>query len=186
MRILIFCLTNSLKCYAFSTRDIITSRNEVVAKVMFLHVSVILFTGGGSPGRENHPMDQGEPPWTRETTPWTRENPPGPWRSPRDHGEPPRTRENPPGPGRPPLDQGEPPRDHGEPPQPGRTPPGSRLQNTVYKRPVHILLECILVVNDVSSIITTLTCFAISQEAYLPHLAINFTLMYMRLSCHII
>ena len=169
MRILIFCLTNSLKCYAFSTRDIITGRNEVVAKVMFLHVSVILFTGGVSkqgepshgPGRT--PLDQGEPP------------PPGPWRSPRDHGEPPWTRENPPGPWRtPPPSQGEPP------------PPGSRLQNTVYERPVHILLECILVVNDVSSIITTLTCFAISQEAYLLHLAINFTLMYMRLSCHII
>ena len=28
------------------SRSIFTSRNEVVAKVMFLHVSVILFTGG--------------------------------------------------------------------------------------------------------------------------------------------
>ena len=45
----------------------------------------------------------------------------------------------PPGPGR------NPPRDWGEPPRPGRTPPGSRLQNTVYERPVRILLECILV-----------------------------------------
>ena len=66
-----------------------------MAKVMFLHVSVILFMGG-SPGREN---------------------PPG---------------------------QGEPSR-QGGPPQQGGTPPGSRLQNTVYERPVHILLECILV-----------------------------------------
>ena len=31
------------------------------------------------------------------------------------------------------------------PPGPGRPPPGSRLQHTVYKRPVRILLECILV-----------------------------------------
>ena len=33
--------------------SIFTGRNEVVAKVMFLHVSVILLTGGGrgSPGR---------------------------------------------------------------------------------------------------------------------------------------
>ena len=30
---------------------VITGRNEVVAKVMFLHVCVILFTGGGSLGR---------------------------------------------------------------------------------------------------------------------------------------
>ena len=28
--------------------QIITGRNEVVAKVIFLHLSVILFTGGGS------------------------------------------------------------------------------------------------------------------------------------------
>ena len=28
---------------------------------------------------------------------------------------------------------------------PGNTPPGSRLQDTVYERPVRILLECILV-----------------------------------------
>ena len=58
--------------------------------------------------------------------------PPG-WRNPPD-GEPPRM-ENPPG-WRPPPD--------GEPPQ-WRTPPGSRLQHTVYERPVRILLECILV-----------------------------------------
>ena len=72
--------------------EIITGRNEVVAKVMFLHVSVILLTGGGGfrPGRT------------------------------------PPARENPPRPGRPP-------------------PPASRVQNTVYERPVRILLECILV-----------------------------------------
>ena len=53
---------------------------------MFLHVSVILFTEGGSPGRENPPPDQaGRPP------------PPGPGR------ETPQTRQgDPPRPGRPP------------------------------------------------------------------------------------
>ena len=103
---------------------IITGRNEVVAKVMFLHVSVILLTGGvfGEP-----PQDQGEPPQTRQT--------------PRDQGEPP-------GPGRPPRDQGEPPQHQAAPPAPGRPPPsplGRTLQHTVNERPVHILLECILV-----------------------------------------
>ena len=70
---------------------------------------------------------------------------------PRDQADPPRM-ENPPGwrpPGwRTPPD-GEPPQD-GEPPwmeNPPRmeNPPGSRLQHTVYERPVRILLECILV-----------------------------------------
>ena len=48
---------------------IFTGRNEVVAKVMFLHVCVILFMGGGlwagppGPGRESPPRTwQGEPP----------------------------------------------------------------------------------------------------------------------------
>ena len=54
--------------------DIITGRNEVVAKVMFLLVSVILSTGGGGvsdreapPGREAPPDKEaplsGRPPW---------------------------------------------------------------------------------------------------------------------------
>ena len=107
---------------------------RVVAKVMFLHVSVILLTGGGVSG-------QGEPPRTRQT-------PPGP-------GRPPGTRQTPPGPGRPtpsppgtrqtPRTRQTPP-DQADPPRPGRPPsPGSRLQNTVYEQPVRILLECILV-----------------------------------------
>ena len=117
--------------------NIFTGRNEVVAKVMFLQVSVIL-SMGGSP--EN-------PPWTRQTNPpGTKEKPP------RDQGEPPRDQ------GEPPRDQGEPPRtkesplgprrtppDQGEPPQEADTPPGRRLQHTVNERPVRILLECILV-----------------------------------------
>ena len=62
-------------------------------------------------------------------------DPPGPGTPP-----PPGTRP-PPGPGRP-LP---PPGPGRHPPGPGRHPPGSRLQNTVYERPVRILLECILV-----------------------------------------
>ena len=42
---------------------VITCRNEVVAKVMFLHMCVILFTGEVSPGP---PARQGEPPWARQ------------------------------------------------------------------------------------------------------------------------
>ena len=93
-----------------------TDRNEVVAKVMFLHVSVILLTGGVSP--ENPPSDQADnPPWTRET--------PQPGRTPL----PPRTKENPPNQadppaGRTPPQPGRTPRDQGEPPGPGRHPPG--------------------------------------------------------------
>ena len=45
---------------------IFTGRNEVVAKVMFLHVSVILLTGGVSgeppPGPGRPPLDQADPP----------------------------------------------------------------------------------------------------------------------------
>ena len=83
---------------------LVTGRNEVVAKVMFLHLCAILFIGGGV-------SRQGEPPRQEGGTPPDQADPPG--------------RENPPA---------------------GRTPPpGSRLQNTVYERPVRILLECILV-----------------------------------------
>ena len=48
-------------------------------------------------------------------------------------GEPPRQGEPPPGRENPPF------------PRQGEPPPGSRLQHTVYERPVRILLECILV-----------------------------------------
>ena len=60
------------------------------------------------------------PPPEQTPPPWSRPTPPGP--------DPPRTR---------------PPRDQIPPEQ--TTPPGSRLQHTVYERPVRILLECILV-----------------------------------------
>ena len=78
--------------------NIVTGRNEVVAKVIFLHLSVILFTGGAS-------VHAGLPPPGLPTPP------PG-TTYPLDYVPP---------------------------------PPGSRLQHTVYERPVRILLECILV-----------------------------------------
>ena len=96
--------------------SIFTGRNEVVAKVMFLQVCVC-------------PRGEGvclSACWDARPNPppRPREKPPGPGRAPR-------TRQTPPGPGRPPRTR--------------QTPLGSRLQNTVYERPVRILLECILV-----------------------------------------
>ena len=112
---------------------IFTSRNEVVAKVISVHLSVILFMGRGvsasvhagipPPGsrhpqeqtsaRSRHPREQ-TPPWSRhtpeQTSPGSRHTP---WE------------QTPPG---------------------SRHPPGSRLWHTVNERPVRILLECILVV----------------------------------------
>ena len=118
---------------------IFTGRNEVLAKVIFLHLFVILFTGGGVP-------DQVHPPGTRYP--------------PRDQVHPPRTRYTP----RdqvPPQDQVPPPPGPGTPPSPSGTrsppcppagtrytpPPGCKLRNTVNDRPVRILLECILVLS---------------------------------------
>ena len=87
-----FCLL--LKQLAFI---LITGRNEVVAKVIFLHLSVIhsVHRGGSAsvhagippPRTRQTPPDQADPPGTRQT-------PPGPGR------HPPGTRQTPPGPGR--------------------------------------------------------------------------------------
>ena len=85
---------------------------------MFLHVCVILFTGGG--------LRVGRPPLGRE------EPPPG--------RAPPRSR--PPQAGRTPLGADRPGRE--DPPGADTSRPGSRLQHTVNERPVRILLECIL------------------------------------------
>ena len=112
--------TGMLNCLFFSQlvlmyRIVFTGRNEVVAKVMFLHVSVIHFVHrGGSP--ENHS------PGTRQTPPAGRtpqnqaDTPPGP-------GRPPLAGRTPPGPGRhhPFPWQGEPPT--GRTPQQGEHPP---------------------------------------------------------------
>ena len=116
--------TVKLPCNLF-----ITGRNEVVAKVMFLQVSVIhsVHRGGGGglpqcmlgyhplgPGRP--PLDQADP-LGQADTPQTRQTPP----SPGPGRNPPRPGRHPPGPGRPPS-------------------PGSRLQHMVYERPVRSTL----------------------------------------------
>ena len=102
------------------------------------------------------PWDQADPTWTRQTP---RIRPPPFLPKPSVHrgegvclnhaGIPPGTRQTPPRsdplprPGRPPPDQT--PLDQADPPLRIRQPPpGSRLQHTVYERPVRILLECIL------------------------------------------
>ena len=91
-------------------KKIFTSCNEVVAKVMFLQVSVI------------HSVHRGVSPWQGESPlplPPSRENPPSP-----QQGEPPRPGRTPPGQGEPPR-QGEPPWQGEPPPPPGReNPPG--------------------------------------------------------------
>ena len=77
--------------------------------------------GPGRPPRTRQtPPDQADP-WTRQTPPWADTISPGPGRH------------HPPRPDPPPPDLA----DH--------PPLGSRLQHTVYERPVRILLECILV-----------------------------------------
>ena len=75
--------TNALS--TFRCLIIITGRNEVLAKVIFLHLSVILFTGGCT--RQVHP-----PPGPGRYTPPQQTPPPGPGRytPPRDQaGTPP-------------------------------------------------------------------------------------------------
>ena len=103
-------MERNVKLISFQMREFITGRNEVVAKVMFLHVSVILFTGGGLwAGRT--------PPWTGRTPrtgrtptppPLGRENPPG-RQEPPQAGRTPRQGRTPPGQGEPPPDQADPP-----------------------------------------------------------------------------
>ena len=84
------------------------------------------------------------PPGTRQTPPPDQADPPGPGRPPG---------QTPPGPGRHPSGLGRHPLDQADPPGPGRHPLGSRLQHTVYERPVRILLECILVMLCISSVL---------------------------------
>ena len=79
------------RCCKYPFQVVITGRNEVVAKVMFLHVCVILFTSEGSlgspQGRENPPVgrtppDQAEPPDQADTPLDQADTPPGQGRSP--------------------------------------------------------------------------------------------------------
>ena len=71
---------------------IITGHNEVVAKVMFLHVCVILFTGfsGDPPGPGRPSLGPGRPP------PPDQADPPGSGRNPPDQADPPRPGRHPP------------------------------------------------------------------------------------------
>ena len=99
---------------------LITGRNEVLAKVIFLHLSVIhsVHRGGGTwPGT---PPDQVHPPWDQVNPP------PGPGKpsplgpgTPPDH--PPRDQVHPLGPGTPPGPGT--PQDQVPPPGPGTPPP---------------------------------------------------------------
>ena len=110
----------------YSSTRLITGRNEVIIYLLFifLHLFVILFTGGGLPQYMlgYHPPGADTPPGSRP--PPQEQTPPSGSRHPPSR-HPPRTRHTPPGPDTP--------------------PPGSRLQHTIYERPVRILLECILV-----------------------------------------
>ena len=76
--------------FTFTFETIFTGRNEVVAKVIFLHVCVILSTGGGSAS-----VHAGIPP------PWSRPNPQSrhlPEQTPRREQTPPWSRPPPPPP----------------------------------------------------------------------------------------
>ena len=99
---------------------IFTGRNEVLAKVIFLHLFVILFTGGGVP-------DQVHPPGTRYTPPGTRYTPPDQVHPPGTRYTPPRDQVHPPlGPGTSPPGPGTPPRTRYTPPDQVHPPPGTR------------------------------------------------------------
>ena len=102
---------------------LITGRNEVVAKVIFLHVSVIhsVHRGEGvclsACWDTTTPRDQADPPRTRQTTTpldQADHHPPGPGRPPPRPGRPPWTRQTP-------QDQADHPQP-GRPPRPGRPP----------------------------------------------------------------
>ena len=109
MLLLILYTPNTSKVYCYKV-IFFTGRNKVVAKVMFLQVSVIhsVHRGGGlpqcmlgyhppGPGRPTPPQTrQTTPPQTRQTTipgadtPWTRQTPPQTRQTPPDLADPPR------------------------------------------------------------------------------------------------
>ena len=120
---------------------IITGRNEVVAKVIFLHLSVILFTGGmclRQPPQVRQPPGS-DTPQSRQP-PWVRHHPPQEQTTPLGQTPPGQT---------PPLGADTPRSGH---------PPGSILRHTVHERPVRILLECILVISIISFEYSGLFC----------------------------
>ena len=105
-------------------QPIITGRNKVVAKVIFLHLSVIHSVHRGGGGLPQCML--GYPPW-EQTPPGAdqppRTSPPRPGRPPSEQADPP-PEQTPPGPGRPPRDQT--PSDQADPPGPDRPPPGKQ------------------------------------------------------------
>ena len=115
------------------------------AKVKFLQASVCPRGGGGGRGGVSASVHTGMPP--------PQSRPPGPGTPPPREQTPPQTRHtttplgadpHPPG-SRPPPDQAHPPSPGTLPQEQTPPPPESILQHTVNERPVHILLECILV-----------------------------------------
>ena len=129
------------------TWSFVTGRNEVVAKVIFLPLSVILFTEGGvclsACWDTTHPQEQTTPP---EQTP-PKQTPPKqtPPQADTTSGADTLQSRHPQGADTPP--RADTPLEQTPPPPPAPPPPGSRLQHTVNERPVRILLECILVVH---------------------------------------
>ena len=137
--------------------NIITGRNEVVAKVIFLHLSVILFTGGCLPRcmLGYHPPPEQTAPGADTClgadTPWSRHPLEQTLPSPQEQTHPPQSRHSPRADTQPPT-----------PPPGADTPssrhptgadtPRSRLRHTVNERLVCILLECILVLISIFKI----------------------------------
>ena len=135
---------------------IITGRNEAIHSV---------HRGGLPQCMLGYNPPRGQPPRSRHTPSWDHtplehlEHPPGPPPGPHPPrpppqttpplGHPPEQTHTPLGP-HPPGADIQPPGPHPPPPEhPSPTPhPKSRLQHTVYERPVRILLECILVTNS--------------------------------------
>ena len=122
---------------------------------------MILFTGGGvclsACWDTTHPPGADTPTSPRADTP-LEQTPPESRHSPLGADTPPGA--DPPGTRQPPRNQvhplglSTPPRTKYTPPGTKYTPPGSRLRHTVNERPVRILLECILVVNDFKRILS--------------------------------
>ena len=116
-------------CSCYYESLLITGRNEVLAKVIFSHLSVILFTGGAG---------------------WRTPPPPAGWRTPPRMEEPPRAGWRTPPPPRagwrtPPRLDGEPPRMEEPPPGWMENPPPLPREADSGIRSTIILLECILV-----------------------------------------
>ena len=133
-----------------NVRILLPPANEVWGKVIFLHLSVILFTGGvclsacwDTTPRTMHPPGPCTP---RDHAPPQDHAPPGTMHFPRDHAPLPKWDH-----AHTPQDHALPPRDHSPPPPRTMHPPSlgpctplaqSMLGDTVNARAVRILLEC--------------------------------------------